>query len=138
MMDDLKKRNNNVRQVSLASARPVFAAKRRRQLRPFFFHMGPAALAITSVLLVALMAVLYLAQVGQAAVANQQLQQIRSEQSALQRKNQDLAQSIAIERSPAYITDHAKKSGMVPADPARVKVIKIPGLQPLHDQNQGR
>ncbi|GCE25925.1 hypothetical protein KDA_14090 [Dictyobacter alpinus] len=133
-----KNRNNKMQQVSLASVRPVFAAKRRRQLRPFFFHMGPVALSITCVLLVALMAVLYLAQVGQAAVANQQLQQIRSEQATLQRKNQDLTQSIAIERSPFYIADQAKKAGMVPADPARVKVIKIPDLQPIHDQNQGK
>ncbi|GCE18110.1 septum formation initiator family protein [Dictyobacter kobayashii] len=126
-MYGLKKLNNS------AAPRPVFTARRRRPLRPFFFHMGPVALSITSVLLIALMAVLYLAQVGQAAVANQQLQQARSKQVSLQRENQDLAQTIAIERSPAYISEQAKKAGLVPVNPAQVNVIKIPNLQPIHD-----
>lgn len=132
-MYGLKKLNNEARKERLVVPGPVFAAKRRRQLRPFFFHMGPVALSITSVLLIALMAVLYLAQVGQAAVTNQQLQQMQSEQATLQRENQDLAQAIAIERSPAYISDQAKKAGLVPVDPAHVNVIKIPNLQPIHD-----
>jgi len=132
-MYGLKKLNNEARKERLVVPRSAFAAKRRHQLRPFFFHMGPAALSITSVLLIALMAVLYLAQVGQSAVANQQLQQIRNQQTTLQRENQDLAQTIAIERSPAYISDQAKKAGLVPADPAHVNVVKIPNLQPIHD-----
>jgi cell division protein FtsL len=93
--------------------------------------MGPVALSITSVLLIGLMAVLYLSQVGQAAVANQQLQEIQSEQTTLQRQNQDLSQTIAIERSPAYIATQAAKAGLVPENPNNVKIIQIPGLQPL-------
>ena len=45
---------------------PILAAKRRRQLHPFFFRIGPVALSISSVLLIGLMAVLYLSQLGQA------------------------------------------------------------------------
>lgn len=135
-MYSLKKRSGEVPVQTLASYKPAFSGKRRRQLRPFLFQMGPAALMITGVLLVGLMAVLYLGQLGQAAVSNQQLQAIRSEQSRLQRENQDLSQAIAIERSPAYLADHAKKAGMVPVDTKRVTVIKIQNLQPLHDYEQ--
>ncbi len=40
--------------------KPILAARRRRQLYPFLFSMGPVALSICSVLLIGLMAVLYL------------------------------------------------------------------------------
>jgi cell division protein FtsL len=131
-MYGITKRNNEVQRNKQALPKTVFSARRRgRQRRPFFFHMGSVALSITSVLLIGLMAVLYLSQVGQAAVANQQLQEIRSEQATLRRENQDLSQTIAIERSPAYITTQAAKAGLVPEDPKDVKVIQVPGLQPL-------
>ena len=113
------------------SAQPVFVARRRRQLRPFLFHMGPVALSITSVLLIALMAVLYLSQQGQAVAANQKLQDMRNQQTQLQRQKQDLLDSIAREQSPSYITEHAKELGLVPADPKRIRVIKVPNLQPV-------
>ncbi len=126
--------SNNER-VSL-SAGPVFVARRRRQMRPFFFHMGPVALCITSVLLMGLMAVLYLSQQGQAVAANQELQNMRTEQAQLQRQKQDLLDSIAREQSPAYITEHAKELGLVPVDPKHIHVIKVQNLQPLVNSNQ--
>src|SRR5690242_14963578 len=81
-----------------ASEKPILAAKRRRQLHPFFFSMGPVALSIVSVLLIGLMAVLYLSQLGQAVAANQQLQDIRTQQAALVRDNQDMVDTIAQEQ----------------------------------------
>jgi hypothetical protein len=135
-MYGLTKRDNGVQRNKVKLQRAVVAARRARQRRPFFFQMGPAALSITSVLLIGLMAVLYLGQVGQAAVANQQLQEIRSEQATLQRENQDLSQTIAIERSPDYITAQAKKAGLIPEDPGSVNIIQIPGLQPLNGQGK--
>jgi len=65
--------------------KPILAAKRRRQLYPFFFHMGPVALSITSVLLIGLMAVLYLNQLGEAIAANQSLQDLRNQQVELKK-----------------------------------------------------
>ena len=65
--------------------KPILAAKRRRQLHPFFFSMGPVALSIVSVLLIGLMATLYLSQLGQAMTANQELQDIRTRQAQLER-----------------------------------------------------
>jgi len=116
--------------------KPMVVARRRRQLYPFFFHMGPVALCITSVLLIALMAVLYLSQLGQAVSANQQLQDIHTQQATLQRQNQDLMDTIAQEQSPAYIADNAKKLGLVPAEPKLVQVVTVPNLRPIKDNSQ--
>lgn len=115
---------------------PVRSIRRRRQLQPFFFRMGPVALCITSVLLMGLMAVLYLSQVGQAVSANQKLQDMRSEQAALQRQNQDLVNVIAQEQSPDYIAQNARKFGLVPADPKDVQVVEAHNLKPIPKQKQ--
>ncbi len=114
-----------------AASQPILAAKRRRQLHPFFFNMGPVALSISSVLLIGLMAVLYLSQVGQAVSANQQLQQIQTQHNTLQRQNQDLVNTISQEQSPANIAERAKQMGLVPSDPKTVQVITIKRLQPI-------
>jgi len=118
-----------------AAAQPILAAKRRRQLHPFFFHMGPVALCMTSVLLIGLMAVLYLSQVGQAVSSNQQLQTIQTQQDALQRQDQDLTNTIAKEQSPAYIADKAKKLGLIPSDPKNVQVITVKNLLPMQNND---
>jgi cell division protein FtsB len=114
---------------------PIRAAKRRRQLHPFFFRMGPVALCITSVLLVGLMAVLYLSQLGQAVADNQQIQDLRARQAVLQRQDQDLVDTIAQEQSPAYIAAQGKKQGLVPADPQALQIIVVPHLTPIPDRN---
>jgi cell division protein FtsL len=98
--------------------------------------MGPVALSITSVVLIALMAVLYLTQQGQAVAANQKLQDMRNQQAQLQRQKQDILDSIAREQSPAYIAEHAKEMGLVPADPKRIRVIKVQNLQPISTSDQ--
>ena len=116
--------------------RPILAAKRRRQLHPFFFNMGPVALTISSVLLISLMAVLYLTQLGQAESANQVLQDLHRQQAILERQNQDLVNTIAQEQSPAYIAEHAKSLGLVPADPKDVQVLVVPHLKPIPNRNQ--
>jgi cell division protein FtsL len=134
-MDDLKLRNSGTDRERSVPSKPVVTARRRYQMRPVFFHMGPAALTICSVLLIALMAVLYLSQVGQAVAANQQLQSMRTQQATLTRQNQDLAAVIAHERSPQYIMQQAQKMGLVPANPNNVQMITIPNLQPLRHQN---
>src|SRR5712692_10506246 len=110
---------------------PILAAKRRRQLHPFFFRIGPVALSICSVLLIGLMAVLYLSQLGQAVTANEQIQQFHRQQSILQRENQDLLYTIAQEESPGYIADHAKSLGLVPADSKAVIIVVVPHLLPM-------
>jgi cell division protein FtsB len=115
--------------------KPIWAAKRRRQLHPFFFRMGPVTLGITSVLLVGLMAVLYLSQLGQAVAANQQIQGLHTQQAVLQRQNQDLVDSLAQEQSPAYIAEQAKKQGLIPADPKVLQIIVVSHLKPIPDQN---
>jgi hypothetical protein len=110
---------------------PILAAKRRRQLHPFFFRIGPVALSICSVLLIGLMAVLYLSQLGQAVTANQQIQQVHRQQAILQRENQDILYTIAQEESPSYIAVHAKSLGLVPADSKAVTVLVVPHLLPM-------
>jgi negative regulator of sigma E activity len=121
-----------------ASLRPIQAARRRRQLHPFFFRLGPVGLSICSVLLVSLMAVLYLSQLNQAVAANQQIQQLKQQQIELQRENQDLLAQIAQEQSPLYILQHAKTMGLVPADPKSVTILVIPGLKPTRDGLPGQ
>jgi cell division protein FtsL len=115
--------------------KPILAARRRRQLYPFLFSMGPVALSICSVLLIGLMAVLYLTEVGQAVAANQQLQDLQAQQTTLQRQNQDLVNVIAQEQSPDYITEHAKSLGLVPADPKIIQTIVIKNLEPIRHDN---
>jgi cell division protein FtsL len=110
---------------------PILAAKRRRQLHPFFFRIGPVALSICSVFLIGLMAVLYLSQLGQAVTPNQQIQQFHKQQAILQRENQDLLYTIAQEESPGYIAEHAKSLGLVPADSKAVIVVVVPHLLPI-------
>lgn len=110
---------------------PIQAAKRRRQLHPFFFRIGPVALSICSVLLIGLMAVLYLSQLEQAVTANQQIQQYHRQQTVLQRENQDLLYAIAHEESPGYIAEHAKSLGLVPADTKAVIIVVVPHLLPM-------
>jgi cell division protein FtsB len=115
--------------------KPILVARRRRQLYPFLFSMGPVALSICSVLLIGLMAVLYLTEVGQAVAANQQLQDLQAQQTTLQRQNQDLVNVIAQEQSPDYITEHAKSLGLVPADPKIIQTIVIKNLEPIRHDN---
>ena len=116
--------------------KPILAAKRRRQLHPFLFRMGPVALSICSVLLIGLMATLYLTQLGQAVTANSKIQDLNRQQAVLQRENQDLVNTIAQEQSPAYIAEHAKSLGLVPADPKTVHVIIVPHLKPFLNGDQ--
>ncbi len=110
---------------------PIQAAKRRRQLHPFFFRIGPVALSICSVLLIGLMAVLYLSQLGQAVTADQQIQRYHKQQATLQREDQDLLYTIAREESPGYIADHAKSLGLIPADSKAVITVVVPHLLPI-------
>ena len=114
---------------STARQQPILAAKRRRQLHPFFFRVGPVALSICSVLLVGLTAILYLSQLGQAVTANQEIQHFHGQQALLQRENQDMLYQVAQEQAPAYIAEHAKSLGLVPADPKTVKVLVVRHLQ---------
>jgi len=123
--------NNRTGALRAVPPKPIVAAKQRRQLHPFFFHMGPVALSISSVLLIGLMALLYLAQLGQAVAANQRLQDLHRQQIILQRQDQDLAYQVAQEQSPAYIAQHAQAHGLVPADPKTVRVVVIPHLKPI-------
>jgi hypothetical protein len=131
-MYSLKERNS----VPSAALQPILAAKRRRQLYPFFFAMGPVALSITSVLLIGFMAVLYLSQVGQAVAENQNLQQTLSQQAEIKRQEQDLTYMVSQEQSPAYIAEHARALGLVPADPKTVQVIIAPKLKPIPIHNE--
>lgn len=111
--------------------KPIMAARRRRQLHPFFYRIGPVGLSICSVLLISLMAVLYLSQLGQAVTANQEIQNLRQQQATLQREDQDLVYRIAQEQSPTYIMARAKAMGLIPADPKLIIVIVIPDLKPV-------
>jgi hypothetical protein len=98
--------------------------------------MGPVALSITSVLLIGLMAVLYLSQVGQAVAENQSLQQTLAQQASIKRQDQDLAYTLSQEQSPAYIAEHAKGLGLIPANPNKVQVMVVPNLKPIHIRHE--
>ena len=127
-MYSLNKRNGGARAIP---PKPILAAKRRRQLHPFFFSMGPVALSISSVLLIGLMAILYLTQLGQAVAANQRMQDYLAQQAMLRRQNQDLISVISQEQSPGYIADAARSHGLVPADPKIVIMLKVKDLEPI-------
>jgi len=113
--------------------KPILAAKRRRQLHPFFFSMGPVALCISSTLLIGLMAILYLTQLGQAVTANQRMQDYQAQQAILRRQNQDLVYVISQEQSPQYIAGAAKALGLVPADPKAVHMLIVKDLERIRE-----
>ncbi len=132
-MYSLKERSG----VPSAVPRPILAAKRRRQLSPFFFRMGPVALSITSVLLIGLLAILYLSQVGQAVAENQSLQQTLAQQASIKRQEQDVVYTLSQEQSPTYIAEHARALGLIPVDPKTVSVVIVPTLKPLPSHDEG-
>jgi len=117
-------------------AGPILAAKRRRQLHPFFYRIGPVTLSVSSVLLIGLMAILYLSQLGQAVNSNQQIQDLRQQQATLQRENQDLVNTIAQEESPAYIVGHARTMGLIPADPKTIQILVVKHLRAIPGDDQ--
>ena len=119
-----------------ASTKPILAARRRRQLHPFFFRIGPVGLSICSVLLISLMAVLYLSQLGQAVTANQEIQSLHRQQATMAREDQGLGKQIAQEQSPIYIATRARSMGLVPADPKTVIVLVIRHLKPIPSDDQ--
>ncbi len=112
---------------------PIVIHKQQRG-RPFAFRMGTLTVSVSGVLLIALMSVLYLNQLGQAAKANQALQQIQSQRAALARQQQDLNATIAQEQLPTYVAAHASQQGLLPPDWRDVRMIKVPGLQPVPGQ----
>src|SRR5438270_12791856 len=130
--------NNRIGGPRALPPKPILAAKRRRQLHPFFFSMGPVALSVSSVLLIGLMAVLYLTQLGQAVSANQKLQDVRTQQAALQRQNQDLVSVIAQEQSPGYIERQAKTQGLIHADLKIVQILMVKHLELMHYDQSGK
>jgi cell division protein FtsL len=115
--------------------RSMLSRAAARRLYPFFFHMGPVTLCIISVVLISLMATLYLSQVGQAVATNQRIEDMHSQQLAIQRQNQDLIDTIAQERSPSYISQNARKQGLAPVDPRNVQIVVVPGLQPIPNED---
>ena len=123
--------NNRIGGARAVPPKPILAAKRRRQLHPFFFSMGPLALSISSVLLVGLMAILYLTQLGQAVAANQKMQDYLAQQATLKRQNQDLVYVISQEQSPEYVAGSAKALGLVPPDAKIVQVLIVKHLEPM-------
>lgn len=127
---------NRISASEAGPTKPILAAKRRRQLHPFFFSMSPVALTISSVLLIGLMTLLYLGQLAQTVNTNQQLQSLHTQQATLQRQNQDLVHTIAQEQSPSYIAVHAKALGLVPADPKIVQVLVVKHLDPIPKDDQ--
>jgi cell division protein FtsL len=104
----------------------TWAVRGRRRLSPFFLRIGPVALCLCSVLLISLMAILYLSQLGRAVTINQQIQDLRTQQTELQRQNQDLVNTVGQEQSPAYIIAQAKKRGLIPANAQDVQVVTNP------------
>jgi hypothetical protein len=114
----------------------MLPAQHRRYKRPSFFHMGPAALCMTCVLLVGCMAILYINQVGQVVAANHQLQVIHNEQAVLERQNQDLVDMLAQEQSPAYIIGQAQTMGLGPVDLKNLWILPVSHLQGIAQQDQ--
>lgn len=128
-MDRQNSRQKNLRQNGHARpAAKVIQAVKRRQLPRFLFRMGPVALSICSVLLISLMAILYVSQLGQAVTTNQQIQDLHTQQTVLQRQNNDLVNTVSQEQSPAYIATHAAAQGLVPVEQQNTRVVTVPHI----------
>ena len=88
----------------------------------------PLVVALGSVALIGLLAVLYLNQVAGVAVANARLRSLQSEQTRLQRQDAALHQQLGALTSPATIAQKARAMGLEPGDPAAVLVITVEGV----------
>jgi cell division protein FtsL len=129
-------RQDRLRQRVNGASRQRPSVPPRGQLHRFFFRLGPVTLSICSVLLISLMAILYLSQQGQAVTTNQQIQNLRAQQTELQRQNDDLVNTIASEQSSAYIAAHASSLGLTPAGTQNVQVIVIPNVKVQQNGDQ--
>jgi cell division protein FtsL len=116
------------------SSGQAWLANGRRRFPLLVSRIGPVTLSVCSVLLMSLMAILYLYQQGQAVTTNQQIQTLRSQQTTLQRQNDDLVNTIATEQSPEYVASFASKMGLAPASPQNVQVVNNPQAQGNGDQ----
>ena len=67
---------------------------------------------------------------------DQSLQQTLAQQASIKRQDQDLAYTLSEEQSPAYIAEHAKELGLVPADPKTVQVRAVPNLKPIPSRHE--
>jgi cell division protein FtsL len=108
---------------------PPIPVSGQRHFSAFFRRQGPVALSVTCVLIISLMAILYVSQLGQAMAINQQIQDLHGQQSILQRQNNDLANTVASEQSPAYIAAQAAAQGLQPANSQNTQTIVIPRVQ---------
>ena len=88
----------------------------------------PLVLALTSVALIGLLAVLYLNQVAGVAVANTRLRALNDEQTRLSRQDATLRQQLGAFTSPAYIDQRARAMGLAPGDPGVALVIAVEGV----------
>jgi hypothetical protein len=88
----------------------------------------PLVLALTSVALIGLLAVLYLNQVAGVAVANTRLRALNSEQTRLSRQDAAQRQQLGAFTSPAYIDQRARAMGLTPGDPGVALVIAVEGV----------
>lgn len=126
--------NGTRQRQARGSSGQAWLASGRRRFPVLFSRIGPVTLSICSVLLMSLMAILYLSQQGQAVTTNQQIQELRNQQTVLQRQNDDLVNQIATEQSPEYVSAFASKMGLAPVNPQNVQVINNPQTQNNGDQ----
>ena len=85
----------------------------------------PLALAIFGVAIIGLIALLYLHQVAALASANDRLAALQAEQARLERQDADQRARLGAVTSPAYVDEHARALGLVPAPLGSALIVSI-------------
>lgn len=83
------------------------------------------SLALFGAAMIGLLAVLYLNEVAAVGSANTQLQALNAEQTRLERQDAELHQRLGTVTSPAYIDQHARALGLVPAAPGQAVALVV-------------
>jgi hypothetical protein len=107
---------------------------RLMRVAPLFARTGPVTLTLSCMALIALLALVYLAQVSAVAAGNERLRALQSEQTRLLRQDQLAHARLGQAQSPAYIRQRARELGLVPAPPGSVIVIEVPAMDAQSSQ----
>ncbi len=112
---------------------PNWFRQRLRQA-PWRAQAQGTSLMLATVMIVAVIGALYLAQASRTAAAGRRLQALESQRQQLEQQNAQLRAEIAALRSVPRLTREAESLGYHPASPDEVEYLVVRGIAPPPEQ----
>ncbi len=107
-------------------ARPIRAARERRERFPWYFEMDSATLFMVGVTLLALTCLLYLLQTSRVAVLGYQIQQVQTQRVEEERRTGNLEYEIGVREGLPAVEEYARKElKMRPAENYRYMRVRV-------------